>query len=451
MNHIRGVSGVRGIYGSSLNLNVIKKYLFSFYNTFQFKTLLLARDSRKHGQDILQFSKKFLISNGINIIDCGIIPTPTAQIYLKNNVIDGYGVVFTASHNPDEWNGIKFINKDGLFLNNEQSKKLFSFFDSMNSEIDSENILGTETIIDDSIDFHVNHILKQSFFNFNKIKKTKIKIVVDAVNGAASKALPLLLESLDCELIKISCDDSQPFPRIPEPIPENLNMLSNAVVKNNADLGVATDPDGDRLSLVDNNGTPIGEEFTLALSFYHYLKKSKSNECMVTNLSSSSLSNFITSSLNSNLKRSPVGEINVIELMKIHNSPLGGEGNGGVIYKNSHLCRDSLIATTFILDLLAEEKNQSLSDILKIFPKFFMIKDKLIIENIDPLIALQKISTYFKENTQIKTDGIKILFKDKWLHIRSSNTEPIIRIIAESKCKSDTKKLIELVKKIILE
>ena len=297
---------------------------------------------------------------------------------------------------------------------------------------------------EDAYQNHILNILNLNCIDIDKIKSKNFKVVVDTVNGAAYKALPELLEELNCDVIKIHCDNNGMFPRGTEPIPSHLEDLSKAVTENNADIGFATDPDADRLAIVDNNGNPIGEESTLVLALESYLKYYKDSQKIVTNLSTSMAVDVIAHKYDSTVERSSVGEINVVEKMKELGSTIGGEGNGGVILKESHLGRDSLVASALVLNHLAQS-NLPFNKIVKHIPRFVMIKDKITLQND---IDFDHIKTFFQndEVTFIQSDGLKILWKDKWVHIRKYNTEPIIRIISEANDNNIAEELINSIR-----
>ena len=424
MKLIKSISGIRGIVGETLTTSTVNYYTNIFTHIQPRGDILLARDSRSHGIDLYENICDTLTLMGRNVISCGIIPTPTAQFIIKNKKLSG-GIVVTASHNPIEWNGLKFLDSDGCFLNKEKMENLLSS-NPESIKIDRGNIIDAEN---DYLD-HINNILQLSCINVNKIKEKKYNVVVDTVNGAAYKILPLLLEKLNCNVIKIHCNNTGEFPRGTEPIPSHLEDLSKAVTNNNADIGFATDPDADRLAIVDNHGHPIGEESTLVLALESYLKYYKDSQKVVTNLSTSMAVDVIAHQYNSTVQRSSVGEINVVEKMKELGSTIGGEGNGGVILKESHLGRDSLVASALVLNHLAQSE-LPFDKILENIPHFVMIKDKISLqEDID----LKHIKTLFQNDdvTFIEDDGLKIIWEDKWVHIRKSNTEPIIRIISEA-------------------
>ena len=442
MKLITSISGIRGIYGKTLTNSIASSYIKSFSALQSSGKILLAQDSRPHGKEIYKSACRTLTKLGRDVISCGIIPTPTAQYIIKKEKLAG-GIVITASHNPIEWNGLKFLDNDGCFLNAEKMNKVLS--QNSKSVINNTGkIIESENAYQD----HIKNILNLSCIDINKIKAKKFKVIVDTVNGAAYKALPELLEKLNCNVIKIYCDNDGTFPRGTEPIPSHLEDLSKAVTNNNADIGFATDPDADRLAIVDNHGNPIGEESTLVLALESYLKYYKDSQKVVTNLSTSMAVDVIAHQYNSTVQRSSVGEINVVEKMKEFGSTIGGEGNGGVILEESHLGRDSLVASVLVLNHLAQS-NLPFNKILDNIPRYVMIKDKISLQND---IDLKHIKTLFQNDdvTFIEDDGLKIVWKDKWVHIRKSNTEPIIRIISEADNHEKAEDLIDHLKENII-
>ena len=424
MKLITSISGIRGIYGKTLTNSIASDYIQSFSNIQSKGKILLAQDSRPHGQEIYKSACEILTYLGRDVLSCGIIPTPTAQFIIKEQNLAG-GIVITASHNPIEWNGLKFLDNDGCFLNADKMEKVLS----KNNQSVIDNI-GKIIESKSAYQEHIKNILNLDCIDINKIKNKEFKVVVDTVNGAAYKALPELLDSLNCNIVKIHCNNDGTFPRGTEPIPSHLDDLSKAVTKHNADIGFATDPDADRLAIVDNNGNPIGEESTLVLALEAYLKYYKDSQNIVTNLSTSMAVDVIAHKYNSTVQRSYVGEINVVEKMKELGSIIGGEGNGGVILEESHLGRDSLVASALVLNHLAQS-NLPFNKIVENIPRFVMIKDKITLQND---IDFNNIKNQFKNDdvSFIQGDGLKIVWKNKWVHIRKSNTEPIIRIISEA-------------------
>lgn len=442
MELIKSISGIRGIVGKSLNKTTVNYYSNIFTHIQSKGDILLARDSRSHGEDLYDSICETLTFMGRNVISCGIVPTPTAQFIIKQKNLAG-GIVVTASHNPIDWNGLKFLDNDGCFLNAEKMNELLSGTPE-SIMIDRGSVIESE----DAYLNHIDNVLNLECIDIDRIKKKKLKVVVDTVNGAAYKALPELLEKLHCDVIRIHCKNTGDFPRGTEPIPSHLGDLSKAVREEKADIGFATDPDADRLAIVSNTGFPIGEESTLILAVESYLKFYKDSQTVVTNLSTSMGVDMIAKKYNSTVVRSFVGEINVVEKMKELKSNIGGEGNGGVILKESHLGRDSLVASALVLNHLAQS-NLSINKIVEDLPRFVMIKDKITIKND---INFDDIKKSFNDKESIsfyEGDGLKIVWDNKWVHIRKSNTEPIIRIISEAKNNDIAEGLIDSVKNII--
>jgi len=442
MKLITSISGIRGIYGKTLTDTIASNYVHSFSNIQSSGKILIAQDSRPHGKNIYDHACKSLIALGRDVISCGIIPTPTAQFIIKEQKLAG-GIVITASHNPIEWNGLKFLDNDGCFLNADKMEKLLSEHPKSITADKTGHVIEFKNAYQN----HIKNVLTLSCIDIDIIKSKNFKVVIDTVNGAAYKALPELLEELNCNVIRIHCDNDGTFPRGAEPIPSHLEDLSKAVTEHNADIGFATDPDADRLAIVDNHGNPIGEESTLVLALESYLKYYQDSQKVVTNLSTSMAVDVIAAQYNSTVQRSSVGEINVVEKMKELNSAIGGEGNGGVILEESHLGRDSLVASALVLNHLAQS-NLPFDKIMENIPCFVMIKDKIALEND---IEFNNIKNQFENEdvTFIEGDGLKIVWEDKWVHIRKSNTEPIIRIISEAINSTTAEGLINSIKQIV--
>ena len=450
MDLIKSVSGIRGIYNKSLKLDEVAQYSYAF-SLIQSKPslpILIARDSRQSGYEIQTFLIDFLNKSGRNIIDCDIIPTPTAQFITDKFDIAG-AIVITASHNPQKWNGLKFIDSDGTFLNNNKNKKLFEKAESMSiSTIKNQNLNSKTSTFMESIDLHINNILNIDFLEIDKIKNKKFKIVLDTINGASCLGFKKLLQELNCEIIHINNQPNGIFNRNPEPKRENIKEVSKIVLKHSADLAFITDPDGDRLAVIDNKGQIMIEENTLVLCADEFLNKTKSKNSVVTNLSTTAALEEITKKYNVNVIRSAVGEINVVNKMKECNAQIGGEGNGGVILTASHYGRDAFVGAIIILNHLATN-NITMNEAQKNIPKYYMLKEKIKIDN--QLTAdkiSKKIKQYFPEMIFDETDGIKVINDNFWIHIRQSNTEPIIRIYIESKKEQDLSDLFNQVKKI---
>ena len=442
MELIKSISGIRGIVNQTLNKTTVNTYSNIFTSLQPTGDILLARDSRPHGKELYNSIADTLTSMGRNVIDCGIIPTPTAQFIIKDKKLSG-GIVVTASHNPIEWNGLKFLDSDGCFLNANKMKELLS-----GTPKETTNNKGKVIESRNSYQDHIDNILNLNCIDIDKIKSKKFNVALDTVNGAAYKALPELLNALNCNIVKIHCNNDGTFPRGTEPIPSHLEDLSKTVINHKADIGFATDPDADRLAIVDNHGQPIGEESTLVLALESYLKYYQDSQKVVTNLSTSMAVDVIAHQYNSTVERSSVGEINVVEKMKELESTIGGEGNGGVILEESHLGRDSLVASALILNHLAQS-DIPFDKILESTPRFTMIKDKITLQHD---VNFNHIKSLFKNDdiSFIEGDGLKVIWKDKWIHIRKSNTEPIIRIISEADTYENAKNLIHYIKKNII-
>ena len=445
MELIRGISGIRGIVGQTLTEPILSRHIKAFSAIQGDGPILVARDSRSHGEDLINTSCHALSQCGRQTQNFGIIPTPTAQFLVEKNGLAG-GVIITASHNPKEWNGLKFIDSDGCFLDSKKNLDLFKIADDNPAK---EEKLGKIHSIDSGFLPHIEHTRNLSVIDTSLIESRKFTAVIDAVNGAASLALPAMLEALGCIVYRLYCDSNGEFLRGAEPLPHNLKNLGKAVVAFKADVGFATDPDGDRLAVVDENGQPLGEEYTLTICADGFLSSTSSTVPLVTNLSTTMALDRMAEKYGIIVIRSAVGEINVVNQMKEVGALLGGEGNGGVILSESHYGRDSLVGATLFLNCMAQ-KNQTVSKIFESMPQFIMVKDKIELGAINPEMVMKKIEKYFSDAKHDKTDGLKLIWGNSWVHIRKSNTEPIIRIYAEAPSKDDVHKLVDSVKRCIL-
>ena len=431
---IRSASGLRGIAKDHFTPELIDKYISAFITTQNIKSCVIGRDGRPSGKQISQCVIDSFHKNGINVENCGLATTPTMQVMTEKEHYDG-GIVITASHNPSEYNGLKFLQSDGTFLSPEQCEELFKAVDQ-NVSIVQPDSLGVVSDYSTANEEHIEKVLAAMCIDTDNIRKNKFKVVIDCVNGAGSFILPMLCEKLGCEVITINCNGNGDFTRTPEPLAENLNELEKKVKNVGADVGFATDPDGDRLSIISNKGNAIGEEYTLVLAVKNYLNYQKS--IVATNLSTS----MMLESIANETIRTKIGEAHVVQKMNELNIPIGGEGNGGVILKEVHLGRDSLVAISMILSLLSSS-GKSISDEISNIPQYLMIKDKILI---DDKIDFDSLETIFDCNEINKLDGIKFIWPNKWIHIRKSNTEPIIRIFAEAKNQDEVNELINTLK-----
>ncbi len=439
---IQSISGVRGIVPGDFNSDNVSAYAFAFHQLLPEGAVILGRDTRASGLELTSVITEKLISSGRNVLDCGICTTPTLQFAVEDTDAVG-GIMVTASHNPVEWNGLKFVAKDGCFLNARQFADLLLLLDG--DEIEKSESEGTYNGFEQAVRRHIDRILNINFIEVVAIRERSFKVAVDTVNGAAYEALPLLLEKLGCEVVPVHYDPHGGFPHGTEPLPENLGDLCNSVRENECDLGLATDPDGDRLAVVDEKGQPLGEEYTLVLAVDDYLSQGELPAKIVTNLSTTFAVEEVAKQHNGSVERTAVGEINVVERMKETEARLGGEGNGGVILKDVHLGRDSLVGTAMVLNRLART-DQQLSELFTSLPQFAIVKEKVSIAGLNSDELLERIGREFSDTEQDITDGLKILWPDRWVHIRKSNTEPIMRVYAEARSINEAKELIAAIK-----
>ena len=444
---IRSISGIRGLVNKDLDENTIIRYAHAFHNYLQDGVIYVGRDSRPSGEEIVEIMINELIKLGRTIMYCGIVPTPTIQYMVHTTEAIG-GVIITASHNPIEWNGIKFVKEDSTFFNLYDCENLFEYADNFlneNIEISEEGMLWEEK---NAIHKHTINCASLKCIDLDKIRDRKFKVVIDSVNGAGSDALPAMLGLLGCEVIKINCDSSGVFTRGTEPLPENLSELSKSVISHNADVGFAVDPDADRLSVVDEKGMPLGEEYTLVLAAEGYIESVKTEETFVTNLSTSLALDKLAIANKCSVERAAVGEINVVNKMNEIDAKFGGEGNGGVILRECHLGRDSLVAVTMVLNRMSQSKN-TVSSIYNSLPQYKIVKDRINIEGLDKNKLLSKVNELFNGVENNTIDGLKFIWDDKWIHLRSSNTEPIMRIYAEAASENVAKELVIKVKNLL--
>jgi len=443
---IRSISGVRGLVKTHLTPEYSIYYAQALNKLLPEGVIMAGRDSRPSGEFILNSMISELNRIGRTVINCGIVPTPTVQYMVQNTEAVG-GFIVTASHNPIEWNGLKFVREDSTFFHPEECEELFKLVDKK-IIIDSSKEVGIHWPEKNAIQKHIISCVTLKCINLNRIQKRKFKIVIDAVNGAGSNALPDLLESLGCDVVELYCEPNGDFKRGTEPLPQNLIDLSNAVIKNKADAGFAIDPDADRLALVNEKGIPLGEEYTLVVAAEGYLNEKDKPEKFVVNLSTSIAIEKLAESKGSSVERSSVGEINVVNKMNEIGSNFGGEGNGGVIVRDCHLGRDSLVGATMILNRMSQT-DQTLSQIHSALPQYKIVKDKISLKGIKPDKIIKIVSEKFKDAEKNTLDGVKFIWKDRWVHFRKSNTEPIMRIYAEAPDQKQAEDLVNKVKEII--
>ena len=443
---IRSISGVRGLTGSHLTPKISSIYARALHTSLPDGVVMAGRDSRPSGDMILHAMTEELVGLGRTVIQCGVVPTPTVQFMVHNTEAVG-GFIVTASHNPVEWNGIKFLRPDSTFFHPEECQDLFNIVDQ-NVELKKSKEAGIVWPEQNAIQKHVIACASISCIDLNRIQRRKFKVVIDAVNGAGAIALPNMLEALGCEVIELNCEPDGNFTRGTEPLPENLNDLSAMVKNHNADAGFAVDPDADRLAVVNEHGEPLGEEYTLVLAADGYINETGKKERFVVNLSTSLALEKLAHKNGSTVERSAVGEINVVNKMNEVNSNLGGEGNGGVILKECHLGRDSMVGATMVLNRMSQTEN-TLSEIHRTLPIFKIVKDKISVDTIDLDELIDKVSNLFNDADKNDLDGIKFTWDDKWVHLRRSNTEPIMRIYAEAPSEDQALELVSKIRSII--
>lgn len=430
MSLMISVSGIRGIFGSGLTPDVLVQFAAAYGTWLKGGTVVIGRDSRVTGEICEDIVSATLRSAGCDVIHLGIVPTPTVAMSVLKHKAAG-GIILSASHNPAEWNALKLLNEKSEFLDAAQGEEVIRISEEKTFDYKMYDGIGRRSEDRDAISSHIQAILDLPYIDEKLIRDAGFTVAVDAVNGAGSVALPLLLEILGVNVHKLYCEPNGLFPHNPEPLPEHLTEICNVVREKGCDLGIATDPDADRLALVDENGKLLGEEYTQVSAFDFMLSKRPGPTA--TNLSSSRAAEDVTARFGEVCHRSAVGEINVVKKMQEVGAVIGGEGNGGVINPDLHYGRDALAGTAMFLQLLAE-RNISASDYRASLPDYVITKDRIRLDelgmNADDV--LKKLVTTFSAQNPDTTDGVKINFSDGWVHFRKSNTEPIVRIYAEA-------------------
>ena len=439
MTLIKSISGIRGTVGGTVNdnltpLDVVRftsAYAQWLTNTHRGKlTVVTGRDARISGAMIHSLVNQTLVGMGVNVIDLGLSTTPTVALSVPLHQAQG-GIVLTASHNPQQWNALKLLSEKGEVINAEAGAKVLEYASQEAFQYAAVDDLGQIKTVTDAIDQHIQDCLKLKWVHTEQIKQRSFKVVVDGINSSGGIAIPALLEALGIEVIKIYCEPNGEFPHNPEPLKEHLTDLCEAVVGNQADFGIAVDPDVDRLVFVDEKGNLFGEEYTLVACADYILGKTPGST--VSNLSSTRALADVTESHGQIYSASAVGEVNVVTEMKACNAVIGGEGNGGVIYPDSHYGRDALVGVVLFLSLLVE-RNLSVSKLRASYPDYFMSKNKInLVEGMDVDEVLKTLERNYTNENCSTVDGLKIDFKEAWVHLRKSNTEPIIRIYTEAK------------------
>lgn len=445
---LRSISGLRGIVGAAdgLKAEVITRYAAAFARYHDFKgTVAVGYDGRMGGSQFYDIAIQALITSGCDVFALGMVPTPTVMFAVETKPEIVGGIIITASHNPGEWNGMKFIAETGLFLDAEENKTLWDIVDSVSPESVSAEDFGEMIDGRDYMEQHIQAVLGIPFVDREKIAKRNFRIALDCVNASGSRILPRLVHSLGVQnIIELHSDASGIFPHRPEPVPENLTSLKEAILREKADLGIVVDPDADRLVLIMENGEPFIEENTIVLCAEHVLKHSQKGQSVVVNLSTTRAIEDIAERYSATVFRTPVGEINVAKKMQEVNAIVGGEGSGGVILPLVHTGRDSLVGTALALSALAEFGGP-ISEKRKELPQYEIVKSKIELQSASQVASvLSVLSDRFsgKAISVDREDGIRFDFGNSWLHARASNTEPIIRIIAEAPTKDEAENLI---------
>ena len=430
------ISGVRGVIGESLTPTLLTRFAQAFGTYVGPATIVMGRDPRTSGEMVKQAVVAGLLSSGCRVIDIGMCPVPTIQLLVREHRAHG-GIAITASHNPAEWNALKFIGADGLFLNSGQAREMLDIY----HQGEYTKVTGAEMReveeISGATDLHIRQIL--DVLGPLPPREKPLRVVLDACNGAGSLVGPKLLKTLGVEVIPINVTPNGLFPRPAEPVPENLGDLSAAVITHDADIGFAQDMDADRLAIVSEKGRPIGEDYTLLLATLYVLGKQLGP--VVANLSSTSALQDVANRFNCPVFLTRIGEVNVTEVMQRENAVIGGEGNGGVIYPRINFARDSLVGMAVVLHLLAES-GKTVTEITNSLPAFSMIKEKLACPSDKISTVLRMLRHDYADYPLDVRDGVKVVLPSGWFLVRGSNTEPIIRVIAESANESTAREIV---------
>lgn len=462
MTLIKSISGIRGTIGGFAGENLTPIDIVKFITAYSLwqketnpkaKTIVVGRDARPSGKTVENIVVSVFNSLGFDVINIGIATTPTTEFAVINEKADG-GIIITASHNPKNWNALKLLNNKGEFLSASEGQRILELAETANAEFAQVDDLGKTTKLRNYENLHIDSILKLKLVNKELIKATDFTVAIDCVNSVGGFAIPKLLKSLGVKnIIELYCTPNGQFPHNPEPLPEHLTEISNLIKEKNADVGFVVDPDVDRLAIICEDGSMFGEEYTLVAVADYVLSKTPGNT--VSNLSSTRALRDVSEKYGVEYNSAAVGEVNVVAKMKETNAVIGGEGNGGVIYPESHYGRDALVGIALFLSFLAE-KQLKVSELKKTYPNYFISKNKIeLTKDINLNNIFEKLLEKYKNNPHHTIDGLKIEFPEtkEWVHLRSSNTEPIIRIYCESlnqkNAEALAKKFIEEIKNLM--
>lgn len=448
MTLIKSISGIRGTIGGQPgdNLTPIDAVKFAAaygvwlkgYSKKEDLKVVIGRDARLSGEMIQNLVVSTLIGLGIDVVDLDLSTTPTVEIAVPLEKADG-GIILTASHNPKQWNALKLLNEKGEFLNAAEGAMILEIAEKEDFVFAEVDDLGSIIRNDSYFDVHIDEVLHLSLVDADTIRQAKFKVVVDGVNSTGGIAIPKLLKELGVEVVELYCDPTGHFPHNPEPLKEHLTDICDLVIQEKADFGIVVDPDVDRLAFISNDGEMFGEEYTLVACADYVLGKTKGST--VSNLSSSRALRDITEKHGGTYEAAAVGEVNVVTKMKATNAIIGGEGNGGIIYPESHYGRDSLVGTALFLMLMAE-KGGTVAELRASYPSYFMSKKKIqLTPGLDVDGILKTMAENYADDDISTIDGVKIDFAENWVHLRKSNTEPIIRIYTEAKSQAEADQL----------
>ena len=440
MTLIKSISGIRGTIGGECGNNLtpidIVKFTVAYSRFMQQKNgnkkicVVVGRDARLSGEMVGNIIEGTLLGCGVDVINVGLCTTPGTEMAVITHKADG-GIIITASHNPKQWNALKLLNEKGEFLNDEEGRAVLALAEDEEFEFPTIEEIGKVVLREDFNPTHIKQVLNLSSVDVEAVRKRHFKVVVDAVNSVGGVVIPQLLEELGCEVVKLNCEPTGEFAHNPEPLPQNLTEISEAIVREKADLGIVVDPDVDRLAFVSEDGSMFVEEYTLVAVADYILSHTVGNT--VSNLSSSRALADVTLAHGGSYAASAVGEVNVVTKMKEVGAVIGGEGNGGVIYPELHYGRDALVGTALFLTYLAK-RGLSMTELRATYPAYFASKNKIeLTPAIDVDNVLREMKARYATEKVNDIDGVKIDFTESWVHLRKSNTEPIIRIYTEAK------------------
>ncbi len=431
------VAGARGIVGKTIDADVVTRLTLAFCSVLPDGPIVVGRDTRPSGESFLLSVKGAVTAAGRDCIDVGIATTPTVEMVTENTDAVG-GIIVTASHNPVEWNALKLLDHRGIFIGKKEGDAVFEVFMAGDFKLADGRSCGTVKGYDSAAREHLDAVLALDVIDTDAIRARGFKIVLDCINGAGSVIAPTLLRELGADVVEVNCALNGDFYRDPEPRPDNLGELAARVHAEGADIGFACDPDADRLALVDNEGNAISEEYTLALAVDHVLSRTKGS--VVVNMSTSSVVDHVAEKHGVSVLRTPVGEAYVVARLLEEGAVIGGEGNGGVIYPTLHPGRDAMLGMALILQFLVEQ-DTSLADQVRRYPPFHISKDKVDLDGEFSSERISRLVGDLNPDTIDTQDGVKALFGDGWIHLRVSNTEGVVRVIAEAESEQQSRAL----------